>query len=239
MTLEMEFCSQPLIVLADGGQIEQVLMNLATNGRDAMPGGGKLRLKLDSVRLDKEFYHQHGFGDPGAYALLTVSDAGVGMDQETQKKIFEPFFTTKEGSGTGLGLAIVYGIVKQHNGYITVSSEPGVGTTFGVYLPLVRHVEEEPHAPALTMPLGGDETVLVAEDDPAVRVLVESALLELGYRVILARDGQEAVELFRAHHAGVDLAIFDVIMPRKGGKEACDELRQLDPTLKVLLLSST
>jgi len=238
VTLETEFCSQALVVLADGGQIEQVFMNLATNGRDAMPDGGKLRFTLDSVTLGKEFYQQHGFGEPGRYALVTVSDSGLGMSQETQKKIFEPFFTTKDtGRGTGLGLSIVYGIVKQHNGFIVVSSELGVGTIFSVYLPLVSQEAKEQHPAAVTAPPGGDETILVAEDDSAVRALLESALLELGYNVILARDGQEAVELFMAHDANVDLAIFDVLMPRKKGKEACDELRQLDPTLKVLLLS--
>jgi len=239
VTLETEFCSQPLIVHADGGQLEQVFMNLATNGRDAMPGGGRLRFKLEGVQLDREFCRQHDFGEPGAYALISISDTGIGMDQETQKKIFEPFFTTKEvGRGTGLGLSIVYGIVKQHNGQVTVSSAPGgAGTTFSVYLPIVAQVEEQLQPAAVTMPPGGDETILIAEDDPAVRALMETVLEERGYRVILSRDGQEAVELYRAHREAVDLCVFDVIMPRKNGKEACEELRQLDPGLKVLLVS--
>jgi len=238
VALEAEFGAEPLMVLADGGQIEQVLMNLATNARDAMPGGGALRIRTQRVQLDKEFYRQHGWGSPGSYVLLTVSDTGSGMDQETQKKIFEPFFTTKElGRGTGLGLSIVYGIVKQHGGYICVTSEVGVGTTFNVYFPEIAPVEESAEVQVLPPPAGGSETILLAEDDPAVRDLVQSVLAEFGYRVLVAHNGEEAVQLYAQHSAEVALALFDVIMPKKSGKEACDELRSMNPHLKVLLLS--
>jgi two-component system NtrC family sensor kinase len=238
VALENDFGAEPLMVLADAGQIEQVLMNLAANARDAMPGGGTLRIRTRTVHLDKEFYREHGYGQPGSYALLTVGDTGTGIDQETLKKIFEPFFTTKGmGRGTGLGLSTVYGIVKQHGGYICVSSEPGLGTTFSIYLPLIKAKDEEVQSSYLPLPQGGSETILLAEDDPAVRGLLQSVLSEFGYQIMLAHDGQEAVEIFRRHVGTVDLALFDVIMPRKSGKQACDELRKLNPALKVLLLS--
>ena len=238
VTLENDFGAQPLMILADAGQIEQVLMNLAANARDAMPGGGTLRIRTQTVHLDKEFYREHGYGPPGSYVLLTVRDMGMGMDQETQKKVFEPFFTTKElGRGTGLGLSTVYGIVKQHGGHICVSSEPGLGTTFSIYLPLIEAEGEKLPSPPLPMPRGGSETILLAEDDPAVRGLVQSVLSGFGYQILLAQDGHEAVEIFSRHAGTVDLALFDVIMPRKSGKQACDELRKLNPSLKVLLLS--
>jgi CheY-like chemotaxis protein len=190
------------------------------------------------VYLDKEFYREHGFGSGGFYALLAVSDVGTGIDEDTQKKIFEPFFTSKEpGHGTGLGLSIVYGIVKQHGGYICVSSELGLGTTFSIYLPLIEAADEQVQESSLPFPQGGNETILFAEDDAAVRELVQSVLSEYGYRIMLAHDGQEAVEIFSEHAGTIDLALFDVIMPRKSGKQACDELRQLNPALKILLLS--
>jgi len=238
VTLENNLGTEPLLVLADAGQIEQVLMNLAANARDAMPGGGTLRIKTQTVDLDKEFYREHGFRAAGSYALLTVSDMGTGIDQDTQKKLFEPFFTTKElGRGTGLGLSIVYGIVKQHGGYICVSSELGQGTTFSIYLPLFEAEDVQPQSSSLPLPQGGNETILLAEDDPAVRDLVQSVLSGFGYQVMLAHDGQDAVEIFSQHVGTIDLALFDLIMPRKSGKQACDELRKMNPALKVLLLS--
>jgi len=238
VTLENDFDAEPLMILADAGQIEQVLMNLAANARDAMPGGGTLSIRTQTVHLGKEFYREHGYGPPGSYVLLTVSDIGMGMDQEMQKKVFEPFFTTKElGRGTGLGLSTVYGIVKQHGGYICVSSEPGLGTTFSIYLPLIEANDEKLPCLAPPMPLGGSETILLAEDDPAVRDLVQTVLSGFGYQVLQAQDGHEAVDLFSRYVGRIDLALFDVIMPKKSGKQACDELRKLDPSIKVLLLS--
>ncbi|HEY5513684.1 MAG TPA: PAS domain S-box protein [Geomonas sp.] len=239
VTLQTGFAEEPLPVLADSGQIEQVLMNLATNARDAMPGGGELCIRTEPVLLDKEFYRQHGYGVPGRYALVTISDNGAGMDAETQAKVFEPFFTTKPpGRGTGLGLSIVYGIVKQHGGYITMVSECGVGTTFSIYLPLTAASPEETaeKAPAVA-PRGGQETILVVEDDPMVRHLVDSVLKSFGYSVILAESGEEALEMFEANWRTIDLALLDVIMPRMNGRQVCEALRQRSPQLKVLFLT--
>ncbi|UFS69920.1 PAS domain S-box protein [Geomonas sp. RF6] len=238
VALHSDFGEQPLVVLADGGQIEQVLMNLATNARDAMPSGGTLRIGTQRVELDDDFCREHGCSARGWHVLLTVTDTGTGMDPQTLKKIFEPFFTTKEtGRGTGLGLSIVYGIVKQHGGYITVVSERGVGTTFSVYLPEIAPAEEKVETVPLPRPEGGKETILLAEDEPAVRDLVRTVLKEFGYKVMVAHDGAEAVELYSRHADEIDLALFDVIMPKKSGKEACDELRAMNPALRVLLLS--
>jgi len=229
----------PLPILADTTQIEQVLMNLVTNGRDAMPQGGELILATDRLETEAALAHIHGDGEPGRYAQLTVSDTGIGMDAATRTKIFEPFFTTKpEGKGTGLGMAIVYGIVKQHNGYINVYSEPGNGTTFNIYLPLDQAgndvslplVRPEP-------PRGGDETILVVEDNEAVRNLMEQVLREFGYRVILATDGLDALDRFRESRKSIDLVLLDLIMPRLSGPETAAELRLLAPAVKILFSS--
>jgi len=238
VTLKTTFSQEPLLVMADSGQLEQVLMNLATNARDAMPGGGELSIKTESVQLDKEFHRQHGYGMPGRYALLTVTDTGTGMDAETQQKIFEPFFTTKlPGRGTGLGLSIVYGIVKQHGGYVTIFSQRNFGTTFSIYLPLIaEQAAQKEKAPAF-FPEGGTETVLVVEDDPPVGRLVESVLKRYGYKVILANSGDEALKLFESRCSEIDLALLDVIMPRMNGKQLYEQLRLRSPRLKVLFLS--
>jgi two-component system, cell cycle sensor histidine kinase and response regulator CckA len=237
--LRTDLTGEALPVLADSGQIEQVLMNLATNARDAMPGGGELQIRTRSVELDSEFYRQHGYGASGPYALITISDTGSGMDAETREKIFEPFFTTKApGRGTGLGLSIVYGIVKQHGGYITIESQCAVGTTFSIYLPLtgpekVKLTEKT----ASAAPRGGPETILVVEDDPMVRNLVDSVLRNYGYGVILAENGEQAVEIFQANWQNIDLALLDVIMPGMNGRQVCEQLRERAPQLKVLFLT--
>ena len=240
VTLQTDFDSEALPVMADSGQIEQVLMNLATNARDAMPGGGELRISTRSVQLGKEFYLQHGFDASGRFALVSISDTGAGMDAETQEKIFEPFFTTKEpGRGTGLGLSIVYGIVKQHGGYVTLESEPGVGTTFGIYLPLTARAEPGGSAGKArpVKPRGGKETILVVEDDPMVRLLVDSVLENYGYRVLQAESGAQAIEIFEANGRKIDLALLDVIMPKMNGRQVCEALRERSPKLKVLFLT--
>jgi len=239
VTLRTSFGPEALPVLADSGQIEQVLMNLATNARDAMPGGGELSIRTQSVQLDQEFYRQHGYGATGQYALVTISDTGSGMDEETRNKIFEPFFTTKApGRGTGLGLSIVYGIVKQHGGYITIDSQLGVGTTFSIYLPLSAAEKRESagKAPSLA-PRGGSETILVVEDDPMVRHLVDAVLVSYGYRVLLAESGEQALKLFESYGQSVDLALLDIVMPRMNGSQVCEALRQRAPQLKVLFLT--
>lgn len=228
-----------LLAVVDSSQIEQVLINLATNARDAMPKGGLLTIETALQVVDASFVQANGYGKPGRYALISVSDTGIGMDEKTKTKIFEPFFTTKElGKGTGLGMSIVYGIIKQHNGFIHVYSEPRIGTTFRIYLPLMgrdQMGDEEPIAPSA--PEGGNETILVAEDEPAVRKLVEEVLVSYGYNVILAVDGRDAVEKFDAHRGGVNLILMDMIMPKMSGKEAYEEIRKRDAGIKAIFTS--
>jgi PAS domain S-box-containing protein len=230
----------PVTVNADSGQIEQVLMNLATNARDAMPRGGSFTIETDTLYLDEAFARVHGYGEAGAYALVSVTDTGTGMDEEMRKKIFEPFFTTKEvGRGTGLGLSIVYGIIKQHQGFINVYSEPGKGTAFKIYLPLLKP-EIEKKMPAAVYeeePPRGTETVLVAEDDDAVRELSRAVLEESGYMVIEAKDGADAVDKFMKNRDAVRLVILDMIMPKKSGKEAYEEIKKTNPAIKTIFVS--
>ncbi|MRR33786.1 PAS domain S-box protein [bacterium] len=231
--------ANPVKIFADSGQIEQVLMNLAANARDAMPGGGLLIIETEHKEIAEDFIHAHGYGVAGRYVVMSVSDTGAGMDRDTSKKIFDPFFTTKEvGKGTGLGLSIVYGVIKQHNGYIDVYSEQGKGTTFRIYLPLYQgdhHDIEQEAAP--DFPSAGTETILLAEDDASIRQLTDSLLGKFGYKVILAENGEEAVEKFRDHHERIGLIVMDMIMPRKSGTEAYQEIRELSPDVKVLFIS--
>jgi polar amino acid transport system substrate-binding protein len=233
-------CTGKLLrIFADSGQIEQVLMNLAANARDAMPGGGILTIETGVQEIDESFIHAYGYGALGKYAVLSISDTGQGMDAETCQKIFEPFYTTKEvGKGTGLGLSIVYGVVKQHNGYINVYSEPGEGTTFRIYLPQVyeENADNEEEA-APEYPRMGSETVLVAEDDATIRELAGSILREFGYDVILARDGEDAIERFKADSDKIAIIVMDMIMPRKSGKEAYEEIRKVRADIKILFMS--
>jgi signal transduction histidine kinase/FixJ family two-component response regulator len=231
--------SKDVVSMVDAGQIEQVLMNLTTNARDAMPNGGRLFLQTEVVELDDTFIQSHGYGESGMYTLLSVSDTGIGINQEARERIFEPFFTTKEpGKGTGLGLAMVYGIIKQHWGYINVYSELGNGTTFKIYLPSTQSNEERlPGSSSETQPRGGTETILVAEDDDKIRQLSEIILTQNGYTVISARDGEDAVKKFIDHKDEIQLVIIDMIMPKKSGKEAYDEIKAVRPYVKVLFSS--
>jgi PAS domain S-box-containing protein len=236
--LETNIAEMPLWIFADSVQIEQVLMNLAANARDAMPNGGQLTIETEVREIDEGFMHIHGIMAPGEYAVISLSDNGIGMDAETSKKIFEPFFTTKEaGKGTGLGLSIVYGVIKQHNGYISVYSEPGLGTTFRIYLPITKaeHVSEE--RGVSLPPKGGTETILCAEDDDAIRALVTLILRSYGYNVITAVNGADAVSMFMEHKDEIDLLLLDLIMPKKNGKEASDEIRKLHPGLRTLFMT--
>ncbi|MFA7404418.1 MAG: response regulator [Pelobacteraceae bacterium] len=238
--LKITCAGEPLTVLADRGQIEQVFMNLVTNGRDAMPNGGMLTIETRLVSLDQEFIEAHGYGTAGLFSSFSVSDSGCGMDKGTQLHIFEPFFTTKEqGEGTGLGLSMVYGIVKKHDGFITVYSEPGIGTIFKVYLPFIQAsvLAGEKDAQKAVPLCGGTETILVGEDDAALRRLSKNVLGHYGYQVIEAVDGQDAVDKFIEYGASIDLVILDAIMPNKNGKQACDEMRVLRPGLQVLFVS--
>jgi PAS domain S-box-containing protein len=227
-----------LSVLADVVQIEQVLMNLAANARDAMPGGGILLIETEEVTLGEDFIRANSYGKPGKYACLSVTDTGIGMDENTRLRIFEPFFTTKEvGKGTGLGLSMVYGIIKQHDGYVNVFSEPGKGTTFKIYFPLIAAAAVETGAPAHTEIARGTETVLIAEDDKTVRDLTRCILEGSGYRVVEAADGEEAVKKFQNNMNRIDLLVFDIIMPRKNGKDAYLEIKKICPDIKALFMS--
>ena len=228
---------QETVIMADPTQIEQILLNLATNARDAMPRGGLLSIETGVATLDNEFIRTHGYGERGKYALLSVSDTGIGMDETTKEHIFEPFFTTKEvGKGTGLGLSTVYGIVKQHNGYITVSSRRHQGTTLRIYFPLAVG-RKAPEAPLSQKMERGSETILVAEDDSAVRTLTTDILNTYGYATLEATDGQHAVEVFAERKEDIDLVVLDVVMPRKNGREAFEELKKIRPAVKVLFVS--
>jgi PAS domain S-box-containing protein len=236
--LATSLCATEPIILADGLQLEQVLVNLATNARDAMPEGGKLTIATDMLRLDERFIKNHDLAKTGTYAKLSVSDSGVGMDEETQKRIFDPFYTTKEvGKGTGLGLSIVYGIIKKHNGAIGCYSEPGMGSVFNIFLPVTTGEIPEvvPVAPAVIR--GGEETILLAEDDEAVRKLTRDLLEEYDYTVIEAVDGEDALERFREHRDSVQLLLLDLIMPKKNGKEVYDVIKKQKPGIKVIYSS--
>jgi len=236
--LRADLISRPLPVLADAFQIEQVLMNLSTNARDAMPNGGKLTIRTELVEFDESHARAGEVEHPGRYARILVSDTGCGMSQETQERIFEPFFTTKEvGKGTGLGLAIVYGIIKQHEGAILVSSERGQGTLFKIYLPLTQTTSDERDQQALPPPHGGHETILVAEDNADVRQVVRLLLEESGYRIIEAKDGEDAIEAFSRHRGEIALLLTDVIMPKKNGKEVYGAIHATSPGLPVLFMS--
>jgi PAS domain S-box-containing protein len=228
-------------VRADAGQIEQVIMNLAVNARDAMPSGGKLTIETSNVSLDEEYARFHAPLKPGNYVMLAISDTGAGMDSETQSHIFEPFFTTKGPKGTGLGLSTVYGIVKQSGGYIWVFSEPGKGTTFKIYLPRVAEPAETPalvapHAEA-TATEAGTETILLVEDEANLRYLARQYLEKQGYRVLEAADGAVAVQIAVAHEGMIQLLLTDVIMPGMNGRELAQRISEIRPNVKILYMS--
>jgi PAS domain S-box-containing protein len=235
----LDLADMPLIVLADAGQIEQVLINLAVNAEDAMQGGGRLTISTEFAEMDDEYVALCGYGKPGRYALVTVADTGHGMDAGTQKKIFEPFFTTKGiGEGTGLGLAISYGIIKQHCGFINVYSEPGQGTVFKIYLPLSKEAASPDRKMEADVPvMGGNETVLVAEDDASLRELTRIILESFGYSVISAEDGEDAITKFMENKERISLVLLDMIMPKKNGKEVSEAIRKVNPGIKILFES--
>jgi len=230
--------SLPLIK-ADIGQLEQVIMNLAVNAQDAMPNGGSLNFETVVTELDEAYAALHEGVKPGPYVLLSVNDTGTGMDQETCKKIFEPFFTTKEkDKGTGLGLATVYGIVKQHGGNLRVYSEPGHGTTFKIYLPVSEETDEIKEMHALEpADLSGSETILVVEDSEQVRNLAKTVLKRKGYRVLVAENGKEALNVIEKHHGPVHLVLTDVVMPEMSGKELFHCISHRYPNVKLIYMS--
>ncbi len=226
-------------VKADPGQIEQVLMNLALNSRDAMPRGGKLTLETANIQLDDSYASEHQPISPGTYVMLAVSDTGLGMSPEVQARVFEPFFTTKEvGKGTGLGLSMVYGIVKQSGGYIWVYSEPGQGTTFKIYLP---RVDQPVHPSGADKPAGnvqrGTETILLVEDDPQLRQLTSSVLAHCGYKVLVAGSPDEGLAICQANHRDIRLLVTDVVMPGMNGRQLAEQILRVSPNVKVLYIS--
>lgn len=225
-------------IRADKGQIEQVLMNLAVNARDAMPSGGRLLIETSAAGPDDAFLRSQGVQDTSAYAILSVTDSGAGMSPEVRERIFEPFFTTKEpGGGTGMGLATVYGIVKQHGGHVSVESASGKGTTFRIYLPVIADGERQ-HEPGPDTPLPrGTETLLVVEDDEGVRDLVREVLAPLGYQVLVTASGEDALRASDAHRGTVDLLLTDVVMPGMNGRQLAEVIRSRRPGIKVLFMS--
>ncbi len=238
--VEIDFIISPvdLIVMADIGQVEQVIMNLSVNAQDAMPEGGVLRIKTELAEMDETFAKAHPEATPGQYALLVVSDTGCGMDEETREHLFEPFYSTKGDRGTGLGLATVYGIVKQHGGHVWVYSEAGKGSVFRIYLPIPEktcsHVD---FSKSRMGELAGTETILIAEDNEQVLLLAEEILVRQGYRTLITRDGEAALKIMEISHQQIDLLLTDMVMPQMNGHELFSKAVKKRPDLKVLFMS--
>ncbi|MDX1777171.1 MAG: ATP-binding protein, partial [Desulfobulbales bacterium] len=225
-------------ITGDPGQLEQIILNLAVNARDAMPDGGHIIIETSEIELEKEYVDQHPDTKPGRHVLLSLSDTGTGMTEETRQQIFDPFFTTKErGKGTGLGLSTVYGIVKQHESQISIYSEPGRGSTFKIFFPAAdtcaasRTEEHETGIPA------GRETILVAEDDRTIKRMIRNYLEPLGYELLLADNGVQAMELSRSYEGEIDLLLTDVIMPEMNGQELADLMRKERPGVMIIFMS--
>ena len=226
------------VIMADAGQIDQVLINLVANARDAMPKGGEIRIATSVVNLEDDFARQNDLQSGGRFAQISVSDTGVGIPDEVRDRIFDPFFTTKEvGKGTGLGLSMVYGTIRQHNGIIEVESEIGQGTTFNIYLPLVEEATNDQPAVPILFHKGKKETILVAEDDVTVREFLKGLLEGSGYNVISVSNGEDAVKEFSHNSDIISLVLLDVIMPKKNGKEAYDEMVGIKPDIKAIFVS--
>jgi len=222
-------------IKADITQINQVLLNLVVNAKDSMPDGGKLLVESSPAQISQEYSNVHLDAAPGKYVVLSVSDTGVGIPKKVVNQIFEPFFTTRAG-GSGLGLSVVYGIVKQHGGFINVYSEPDIGTTFKVYLPAISETEvaEEDIVKPI---LGGNETILMVEDDEDLRKIIPKLLQTLGYTVIIASDGEEGINLFKKAYHEIDLVLLDVVMPKMSGREAYEEMKKIKPSVSALFVT--
>jgi CheY-like chemotaxis protein len=225
-------------IMADRGQVDQVIMNLVVNARDAMPNGGHITIECRNARMDDSYISRHAAGAPGPYVVLAVSDSGMGMDRATQARIFEPFFTTKgAGRGTGLGLATVYGIVKQSGGFIWVYSELGRGSSFKVYFPRVDDVPLRREARAAISSIGGDETILLVEDDDDLRRVTRRILQNRGYTILEARHGGDALLLCERYTGEIDMLLTDVVMPQMNGRELSHRIRGLRPDMSVVYMS--
>jgi PAS domain S-box-containing protein len=237
--IKLNLWDKPLNVMADSVLFEQVLINLANNARDAMPDGGSFVINTEPYEIDDDFIKTEGFGRAGRFVRISVTDNGKGMDNNTLEQIFEPFFTTKDvGKGTGLGLSVAYGIIRQHEGYISVHSEPENGTTFSIYLSLARaSTEKKEILTSSAQSEGGNETVLIAEDDRNVRDLIRITLEKSGYHVLETQNGEEAVKTFKANKDGIDLLMLDIIMPKMNGIEAYGQIKLLQPDIKAMFIS--
>jgi two-component system cell cycle sensor histidine kinase/response regulator CckA len=236
--LSTELSNERLTVLADSGQIKQVLVNLAINARDAMPDGGQLTIKTRKAALGEVEAGKYGMDKGGVYAVTSLSDTGTGIDEKTMEKIFEPFFTTKEvGKGTGLGLSIIYGIIRQHDGAVTIESDVGNGTTVTFFLPLVKMEARREEPLEKVLPSGRGETILVAEDEELVRVFLEKALRRVGYHVITATDGEEAIAVFKESKDSISLVVSDMVMPKKTGKDLYDAISGLKPGIRFIFIT--
>ena len=237
--IELYLSESPAVVSADPIQIEQAIMNLAVNAKDAMPEGGKIVIETERVRLDQQFCKSHLGAQPGEYVLLSISDTGHGIDQEILEHVFEPFYTTKDvGRGTGLGLAMVYGIVKNHEGYILCYSEVSTGTTFKIYLPAMEQSgQSQKPVEAEDLFKGGDETILVVDDEEYIRELVVELLTDAGYKVLTATDGEGALKLYGKKQRNIDLIILDLVIPGMGGKKCYEEILKVNPRAKILIVS--
>jgi CheY-like chemotaxis protein len=239
ITLKVMHGGSDLRIMADINQMEQVLMNIIINARDAMPEGGVLTIRTEQVQLNEDFTKCHGGGKPGDYVRIAIIDNGIGMDSDTMERIFEPFFTTKDvGKGTGLGLSIVYGIIRKHNGYVTVSSEPEKGTTVEVYLPLADIADKiQATVPNAMHFERGKGTILIAEDDQLMLNMLKTILEEGGYKVIESVDGEDALQKYVQNKEKIDMVILDVLMPKKNAKAVYDVIKVMDPFQKVLFVS--
>jgi signal transduction histidine kinase len=240
-SIEIHLITEPKAgtVRADTGALEQILLNLVTNARDAMVDGGKLSISVGRRNLGQEYCATHPWTTPGDYVCISVSDSGIGMDEETRERVFEPFFTTKPPElGTGLGLSMVYGLVKQHGGVVDVYSEKGEGTVVNIYLPLVHERTGGARRPTPVQTLlGGSETIMVVEDEEPIRRATKRVLEKHGYKVLLAADGEQALKLYPEHQGDIDLVISDVVMPRLGGAKFYEALQQSGGQTKILFTS--
>ena len=238
ITLSIHPGHNPGIIRADIGQLEQILMNLCVNSRDAMPEGGKIILETGNIDIDEDYCSRHPWAEPGSYVYLNVTDTGCGISKEILSNIFEPFYTTKKaGQGTGLGLSMVYGLVKQHKGMIDVYSEIDKGTTFRIYLPTINDSTDYAKPEIEAQAVGGSEVILIAEDDADILELAENILKSSGYTVFAAKDGEEALQIFTEHSDKINLLLMDVMMPKLGGRAVLMKIRETHPDIRVLFAS--